>query len=69
LGGRVLGDRLNFLYKDMVPEEDVVATLAAVFVYFKQAREHGETLGDFCLRKGAEDLAAWADANMTALAR
>jgi sulfite reductase (ferredoxin) len=69
LGGRLLGDRLNFLYKDMVPEEEVAATLAPVFLYFKQAREPGETLGDFCLRKGAEDIAAWADANAAALAR
>jgi len=69
LGGRLLGDRLNFLYKDMVPEEDVAATLAPVFAYFKHARDSGETLGDFCLRKGGEDIAAWADANATALAR
>ena len=35
LGGRLLGDRLNFIYKDMVPEEEVVATLAPVFVLFQ----------------------------------
>jgi len=69
LGGRLLGDRLNFVYKDMIPEEDVAATLAPVFAYFKQSRDAGETLGDFCLRKGADDLAAWAEANATALAQ
>jgi sulfite reductase (ferredoxin) len=69
LGGRLLGDRLNFVYKDMVPEEEVSATLAPVFAYFKHAREHGETLGDFCQRKGAADLAAWADSNVAALAQ
>jgi sulfite reductase (ferredoxin) len=69
LGGRLLGDRLNFVYKDMIPEEDVAATLAPVFAYFKQSRDSGETLGDFCLRKGADDLAAWAEANATALAQ
>ncbi len=69
LGGRLLGDRLNFIYKDMVPEEDVAATLAPVFAYFKQAREPNETLGDFCLRKGTEDLAAYAEANSAALAQ
>ena len=68
LGGRLLGDRLNFLYKDMIPEEEVVQTLAPVFVYFKHAREPGETLGDFCLRKGAADIAAWAEAHAPALA-
>jgi sulfite reductase beta subunit-like hemoprotein len=52
----------------MVPEEEVAATLAPVFLYFKQARQSGETLGDFCLRKGAADLAAWAEANSAALA-
>ncbi|MEX2172729.1 MAG: NADPH-dependent assimilatory sulfite reductase hemoprotein subunit, partial [Pirellulaceae bacterium] len=67
LGGRLLGDRLNFLYKDSVPEEEVVATLNPVFAYFKHAREPGETLGDFCLRKGASDLAAWAEANLAAV--
>src|SRR5262245_1398345 len=69
LGGRLLGDRLNYLYKDMVPEEDVAGTLAPVFLYFKSAREPDETLGDFCLRKGAEDLATWADSNAAVLAR
>jgi sulfite reductase (ferredoxin) len=68
LGGRLLGDRMNFIYKDMVPEEEVAATLTPVFVYFKQAREPGETLGDFCLRKGAADLAAWAETNAAAIA-
>ena len=67
LGGRLLGDRLNFIYKDLVPEEEVAATLAPVFAYFKSAREPHETLGDFCLRKGADDLAAWAEVNAPAL--
>ncbi len=61
LGGRLLGDRLNFLYKDLVPAEQVCQTLMPVFTYFKQDRQPGETLGDFCLRKGAEDLLAFSD--------
>ena len=68
LGGRLLGNRLNFIYKDMVPEEEVVGTLAPVFLYFKQARNPGETLGDFCQRKGAADLAAWAEAQAASAA-
>src|SRR5688500_7539477 len=68
LGGRLLGDRLSFLYKDMVPEEEVAATLTPVFVYFKQACEPGEMLGDSCLRKGGADLAGWAAANAAAIA-
>ena len=60
-GGRLLGDRLNFIYKDMVPADDVVPTIVPLLAYFKQEREPGETLGDFCHRKGAEDLSAWAE--------
>ncbi|HEV3137840.1 MAG TPA: NADPH-dependent assimilatory sulfite reductase hemoprotein subunit [Pirellulales bacterium] len=61
VGGRLLGDRLNFIFKDMVPAADIVPSIVPVFVYFKQAREQGETLGDFCHRKGAEDLLAWTE--------
>ncbi len=68
LGGRLLGNRLNFIYKDMVPEEEVVGTLTPVFLYFKQARKPGESLGDFCQRKGAADLAAWAQAHAASVA-
>lgn len=61
VGGRLLGDRLNFIYRDMVPSADVVPTLVPLFAYFKTARDGGETFGDFCLRKGAEDLRTWAE--------
>jgi sulfite reductase (ferredoxin) len=56
LGGRVLGDRLNFIYKDLVPEDEVVSTLVPVFEFFKETRQGGETFGDFCHRKGKEAL-------------
>ncbi len=59
LGGRLLGNRLNFIYKDMLPEEEVVPSLATAFAYFKQAREAGESFGDFCHRKGKDDLLAF----------
>ena len=61
LGGRLLGDRLNFEYKDMVPEEDVVSAIAPVLAMFKADRHSGETLGDFCLRQGKETLLARAE--------
>lgn len=67
LGGRALGDRINFLYKDMVPHDDVVPTLTPVFAYFKQFREKGESLGEFCLRKGQADLLAYAEKHATSL--
>jgi sulfite reductase (ferredoxin) len=56
LGGRVLGDRLNFIYKDLVPEGEVVSTLLPVFEHFKEHRQDGETFGDFCHRHGREAL-------------
>src|SRR4051812_9606071 len=58
LGGRVLGDRLNFIYKDLVPTSDVVPTLAAVLRFFKDARENGESFGEFCHRLGKDALLA-----------
>ena len=61
VGGRLLGDRLNFIYKDMVPAAEVVPTLLPLFVYFKSTRASGETFGDFCHRRGPDDLRAWAD--------
>jgi sulfite reductase (ferredoxin) len=62
LGGRVLGDRLNFIYKDLVPTAEVVSTLEPVFIYFKEARQNGETFGDFCHRTGKDGLLAKCDA-------
>ena len=61
LGGRLLGDRLNTIYKDLVPLEEIVSTLSPVLNYFKHERLEGETLGDFCNRKGVADLAAWSE--------
>src|SRR3954451_14660809 len=58
LGGRVLGDRLNFIYKDLVPTDEVVPTLVPVLYYFKENRQDGESLGDFCHRVGTHALAA-----------
>lgn len=56
VGGRRLGNRLGFLYRDAVPLEQIVSTLAPLLAYFKLFRNEGETFGDFCNRKGREDL-------------
>lgn len=61
VGGRLLGNRLNFIHKDMVPAAEVVPTLVPLFAYFKQDREDGETFGDFCNRVGNESLLSWAE--------
>jgi sulfite reductase (ferredoxin) len=58
LGGRVLGDRLNFVYKDLVPTDGVVPTLVPVLRYFRDARHDSETFGDFCHRVGRDELVA-----------
>ncbi len=68
VGGRLLGNRLNFVYKDLVPTEEVVPTLLPLFAYFKQARENGETFGDFCHRKGQADLLVWSEQYAAAMA-
>ena len=61
LGGRLLGNRLNFIYKDLVPAAEIVSTLVPLFVYFKEQRAADESFGDFCDRKGKDDLTAWAE--------
>src|SRR6185312_843690 len=62
LGGRVYGDRLNFLYKDLVPTAEVVPTLVPVLRYFIEARQNGESFGEFCHRLGKDALLAHCDA-------
>jgi sulfite reductase (ferredoxin) len=61
LGGRRIGNRLSFVYKDLVPAADIVPTLVPLFVYFQRERAADESFGDFCHRKGKDDLLAWAD--------
>lgn len=56
LGGNTLGSRVGFIYKDLVPMEEIGATVSPLFGYFKAERNTGESFGDFCARKGQEDL-------------
>jgi sulfite reductase (ferredoxin) len=65
VGGRTLGNRLNFIHKDLVPTAEIVSTLEPLLVYFKQDRLAGETFGDFCFRKGNDDLLAWSERHHT----
>ncbi len=65
LGGRLAGDRLNFIYKDLVPAPEIVPTLVPLLTYFRQERLADETFGDFCHRKGKEDLLAWVERSQT----
>lgn len=50
LGGSTLGHRLNGIYKDYVPFDQIVAELATVFERFVNERVLGEAFGDFCHR-------------------
>ncbi len=61
LGGRLLGNRLNEQYKDVVPFEDLSQEITAVLACYKAERHGDETLGDFCHRKGVEGVRTWAD--------
>ncbi len=65
VGGRLLGDRLNFLYKDLVPLEEVVPTIVPLLLYFREARQPGESFGEFCHRCGPEALRQKAEAFQT----
>jgi sulfite reductase (ferredoxin) len=59
-GGGWLGNRLAYIYKDMVPDDVVVDELVTIFSAFKANREEGESLGTFCTRVGKDDLATLA---------
>ncbi len=61
VGGRLVGDRLNFKLYDIVPTEEVVPHLVPLMLYFKQSRQPGETAGDFFHRRGHDDLLGWVE--------
>jgi sulfite reductase (ferredoxin) len=58
VGGHVLGHRLNFVLKDLVPQAEIVPTLTPVLERFRAERLPGETFGDYCQRQGQERLQA-----------
>ena len=57
LGGSTLGERLNVIFKDYVPFDQVSRELAAVFARFVAERSPSEPFGDFCHRLGVEAFA------------
>jgi sulfite reductase (ferredoxin) len=56
LGGNVQGTRLAWIYKDSVPQDDIVPTLVKVLRFYKGNRINGESFGDFCHRLGQAEL-------------
>jgi sulfite reductase (ferredoxin) len=53
-GGNVIGSRLNFTLKDLVPLPEVVPTLRKLLEAFKAQRQGDEPFGDFCQRLGPD---------------
>jgi sulfite reductase (ferredoxin) len=47
LGGRRQGDRLNFIYQDLIPTEEIVPSIVPVLRYFRDDRQAGETFGAY----------------------
>jgi sulfite reductase (ferredoxin) len=56
VGGNRLGNHLNFMLRDLVPLADIVPTLIPLLEHFKQSRLPEEGFGDYCRRKGLEEL-------------
>lgn len=50
LGASHTGDRLNFLYKEMLSEREILDTLDPLLKQFSQERNSGERFGDFAFR-------------------
>ena len=50
----MLGTRLNFVLKDLVPLGDIVPLLVPLFEEFKLGRQNGEGFGDWCRRLGTD---------------
>ncbi|MCI0463600.1 MAG: hypothetical protein L0Z62_42230, partial [Gemmataceae bacterium] len=58
VGGDVLGTRLNFLLRDLVPLGQIVPLLTPLLERFKNERQGAESFGDYCQRLGVERLQA-----------
>jgi sulfite reductase (ferredoxin) len=58
VGGRLLGDRLNFVLKDLVPLCEILPALIPLLKAFKAQKQAGEGFGDFCQRLGTPALRA-----------
>ena len=59
VGGRLLGDRLNFMIRDLVPLAALVPTLRPLLEHFKAERQAGESFGEYCHRLGVEKLTTY----------
>jgi sulfite reductase (ferredoxin) len=62
LGGNLVGSRLAWVLKDLVPMAEIVPTLCRVLEDFKRHREGDEAFGDYCDRRGAAQVQALVQA-------
>src|SRR5581483_11904978 len=60
VGGDFEGSRLNQLYADLVPTNELAERLRQLFRLFRAERQPSEGFGDFCHRVGLERLQAAA---------
>lgn len=56
VGGRLTGDRLNFIYAEKVPETGLAEAVFPLLELYKKQAKAGEGFGDFCHRLGLEEL-------------
>ena len=56
VGGSLLGTRLATPYADLVPRDQLVATVRPLFERYRDERLAGERFGDFCHRHGVQSL-------------
>ncbi|HUQ67922.1 MAG TPA: NADPH-dependent assimilatory sulfite reductase hemoprotein subunit, partial [Planctomycetaceae bacterium] len=56
LGGNTEGTRLAYIFKDLVPQDELVPSLVPALEQYKSQRTNGESFGDFCARQGVEGL-------------
>jgi sulfite reductase (ferredoxin) len=61
VGGNATGTRLCFIYKDLVPFDEIMPALAPLLTWYQAERQNGESFGDFCHRLGHEALSAHAE--------
>ncbi|MEI8214141.1 MAG: NADPH-dependent assimilatory sulfite reductase hemoprotein subunit [Planctomycetota bacterium] len=55
VGGSRLGTRLAYIFKDLVPLENIVSSLRPLLIAFQSQRQGSESFGDFCARLGLEE--------------
>jgi sulfite reductase (ferredoxin) len=54
VGGSILGDRLNFVLRDLTPREEIIPMLRPLLMRFRDERTAQEGFGDFCHRIGPD---------------